>query len=264
MSGNSVILIDIGNTSVTIGLGRGKRVGGIRRMPSYNSDNERKKLLATILGKIKPEGCVIASVVPSLTEKWTGAVKKMTGLKSMLVSHRMDIGVAIDYPRPSTIGADRLANASGAVARYGYPVIVADFGTALTFDIISGKGAYIGGVIAPGLPFMTDYLFEKTALLPRLRIGGKQTGIGKSTEHAMRIGAKFGYRGMVREITEHLIKQLGTKKVTLCATGGLARWALKGLKMKFHCDNDLTLFGLKCIYEMNRAPRRAKGLERGK
>jgi type III pantothenate kinase len=144
-----------------------------------------------------------------------------------------------------------LANASAAEARYGAPVIVADFGTALTFDVVSAEGAYVGGAIAPGLPLMVDYLAEKTALLPRIRLTGRCAGVGRSTPGAMRIGARIGYRGIVREIVGYLTDSMGGKKPRLCATGGYARWALAGLDLPFEFDRNLTFHGLIRIYGLN-------------
>ena len=109
-------------------------------------------------------------------------------------------GVGIDYPKPDTIGPDRLANAVAARHRFGAPVVVVDFGTAVTFDVVNRAGNYAGGIIAPGLAAMTDYLHEKTALLPRIKIREIKTSIGKSTEQAMLVGAVHGYRGLVREL----------------------------------------------------------------
>jgi type III pantothenate kinase len=117
--------------------------------------------------------------------------------------------------------------------------------------VVSADGAYVGGVIAPGLPLMSDYLAEKTALLPRIRLQGKCAGIGRSTRGAMRIGAKVGHRGMVREITGHLRKAPGMRSARLCATGGYAAWALEGLDIPFVLDPTLTLYGLGRIFEMN-------------
>jgi len=137
------------------------------------------------------------------------------------------------------------------VAKYGAPLIVADFGTALTFDVVSPERAYIGGIIAPGLPLMTDYLYEKTALLPRVKAGGQVAGIGRSTREAIRSGAKIGYRGIVREITNELLKTLG-RKTRLVATGGFARWVLADSNIPYLIDPTLTLFGLGRLFELNR------------
>jgi type III pantothenate kinase len=171
------------------------------------------------------------------------------------VNHRLRLGVTIAYPHPATIGADRLANASAAAAFYGVPVIVADFGTALTFDIVSRRGAYIGGVIAPGLPLMTDYLAERTALLPHIALEGRLQRIGRSTVAAMRIGALVGYRGMVREIVAHIQRGMSERQVTLVATGGYAARALRGIGFPITIDPDLTLKGLIHIRSLNKSAK---------
>ena len=201
------------------------------------------------------KGSVLCSVVPSANRTWMRHLREASGSEPVAVSHKLRLGVRISYPAPATIGADRLANACGAVNRHGTPLIVADFGTALTFDIISSAGSYLGGVIAPGLPLMTDYLAEKTALLPRIQLRGPYGKIGKTTVEAMRIGAKVGYRGMVREIVGYLTTGLKLKRIKLCATGGYARWALDGIDMPFRFDPHLTLYGLGRLYELNRTPR---------
>ena len=151
--------------------------------------------------------------------------------------------LTIDYPKPETIGADRLADAAGAVSRYGAPVLVMDFGTALTAAVVTEDRVWRGGVIAPGFPLMRDYLFERTAKLPRMELGrGTAPKIGRSTEEAMRFGALVGYRGMVREIVTTLRRNFG-QDFRLVATGGFARWALKGLDLPFVIDPTLTLYG---------------------
>ena len=151
--------------------------------------------------------------------------------------------LTISYPKPETIGADRLADAAGAVSRYGAPVLVMDFGTALTAAVVTRDGVWRGGVIAPGFPLMRDYLFERTAKLPRMELGrGRAPKIGRSTEEAMRFGALVGYRGMVREIVTTLRRNF-REDFRLVATGGFARWALKGLDLPFVIDPTLTLYG---------------------
>jgi len=172
------------------------------------------------------------------------------GCKPLMVRAGIPMDVAVDYPKPKTIGADRLANAAGGVVKYGAPLIVADFGTALTFDIVTRDRCYIGGVIAPGLPLMTDYLHERTALLPHVAPGGVCPKIGRSTRGAIQIGAQIGYRGMVREIVGYLSQTLGDG-VTLIGTGGFARWVLGGINMPFVIDPNLTLFGFGTIFERN-------------
>ena len=243
------IVIDVGNTSTGIARYEDGRVshvahinGGIRKRPEACA-----RALHRADGG-KADGAALGSVVPRTNAAWRRLVRQVAGVPLLVVCADTPMQVRVDYPRPRTIGPDRLANACGGVVRYGAPLVVADFGTALTFDIITADCRYVGGVIAPGLPVMTDYLFERTALLPRLKLGGACPRIGRSTTGAMRIGAHIGYRGMVREIVNYLQVSLRAKP-HLCATGGYARWAIKGLDMPFVIDPTLTLFGLGCIFE---------------
>lgn len=249
----SGLVVDVGNSSTAMALASDLRVsrvahvsGGIARIDDVSA------ALAKTIKNRSVEGVVLASVVPAVTPKWCRLLRKMTGYAPLVVKHTVRLGVAVKYPDPKTIGADRLANACGAFALFGAPLIVADFGTALTFDIVSPDGAYVGGVIAPGLPLMTDYLAEKTALLPHIHLPGRSAGIGRSTRGAMRIGARVGYRGMVREIVNHIKVELGSNDVALCATGGFAGWALQGLDMPFAIKPNLTLSGLGRVFELNK------------
>jgi type III pantothenate kinase len=194
----------------------------------------------------------ISSVVPGRNRAWARAARELGVDDVLWVKHDLRLDVKLAYPDPASIGADRLANACAAVQRYGAPVIVADFGTALTFDVVSPARAYLGGIIAPGLPLMFDYLAEKTALLPHIRPGTARHPIGKSTEEAMRLGARHGYRGMVREILEHVRTRMKWKKCAFCATGGYAPWVLKGLGLGIKHDEDLTLFGVGRVFDLNR------------
>jgi type III pantothenate kinase len=162
------------------------------------------------------------------------------------------LGVEIDYPKPQSIGADRLANAAAVTALYGFPAIVVDFGTAVTFDIVSGRRAYIGGVISPGLEAMTNFLYRRTALLPKLSLKEPRRAIGKSTIQAMLSGAVFGYRGLVREIlTQVRAEQFSHKKVHVVATGGYARLIARRLPEIDVVHPNLTLEGLRIVANLN-------------
>jgi type III pantothenate kinase len=248
----NVLAVDIGNTSVTFGVVRGTRVIRVGRVSGRERNAQRlTRLLASACGGRPPARGIVGSVVPAALPVWRRCIRRVTGHAPLVLTHRLKLGVDVDYPKPESIGADRLANASGAVARYGAPVIVADFGTALTFDIVSRAGTYIGGVIAPGLPLMLDYLAERTALLPRIRLAGAVGSVGRSTAGAMRFGARVGYRGMVREITETLWRREDLCGARLCATGGYAAWALKGSGLPYVIDPDLTLFGLGRVFRLN-------------
>ncbi|HEX7571083.1 MAG TPA: type III pantothenate kinase, partial [Verrucomicrobiae bacterium] len=157
-------------------------------------------------------------------------------------------GVGIDYPKPDSIGPDRLANAVAARRRFGAPVVVVDFGTAVTFDVVDSKGNYVGGIIAPGLAAMTNYLHEKTALLPKIEIREIKTAIGKSTEEAMLVGAVHGYRGLVRELIAELKRELRVKKLPVVATGGYAKLIAAKLPEISAVEPDLTLEGLRLVW----------------
>ena len=169
----------------------------------------------------------------------------------LLVSHTHDLGVPVNYPHPERIGADRLANAAAASRLMGTPSVVCDFGTALTFDVLDGKRGYIGGIICPGLPLMFDYLAEKTALLPHVEPSRTKAVVGRNTTQAMQIGARLGYRGMVREILTALEQDLGAKPLPVCCTGGYAGWIFKDWDVEAIIDPKLTLKGLGYIGDLN-------------
>ncbi len=154
--------------------------------------------------------------------------------------------LSIDYPLPKQIGADRLANAVGVVKHYPVPAVVIDFGTAVTFDVISAEPAYCGGVIAPGLGAMNDYLHRKTALLPLVELAEPAQAIGKSTHEAMLAGAVYGYRGLVKEILVKLLEEIGSP-TTIIATGGDAALIAAGVVGIDHVDPSLTLEGLRAL-----------------
>lgn len=246
-----ILAVDVGNTNTKAVL---FSKGRIVRRASLPTDNTTPtailKAVRPLLKSDRMEGVAVASVVPNVDAAWKKASHQLCGRKPLFVSAALNLGVSVAYPKPALIGADRLANASEAFARFGGPAIVADFGTAVTFDVLSIRGAYEGGVICPGLLFATDYLADRTALLPRIDLAGRIGGVGKSTEEAMRIGARIGYRGLVREIFAYLQEQIGQS--TLCATGGNAKLALHGIKLPIIFDPDLTLKGVHRIYMLNR------------
>ena len=218
-----ILLFDIGNTHTHLGLANGQRV--LKRAdiptPAWFS-GKAPALVAKFAGAAKLDGAVLCSVVPRATRRVRHAVSRRWGLQALELTPKTLRGVGVDYPRPASIGPDRLANAVAARQHFGAPVVVVDFGTAVTFDVVNARGDYVGGIIAPGLAAMTDYLHEKTALLPRIRIREISSAIGKSTEQAMLIGAVQGYRGLVRELIGALKRELRVRKLPVIATGGYA------------------------------------------
>jgi len=178
--------------------------------------------------------------------KKTAVFRNLFGNRMLEVTPDLDLGVGIDFSEPQGIGADRLSNAVGVTTRYGSPAIVVDFGTALTFDIISSEGVYEGGVIAPGLGAMTDYLYQRTALLPKIDLEEPVSVIGKTTKDAMLAGAIYGYRGLVRQIVTEIVAKL-EGKVRIIATGSYANLIAAKLPELQIVDLDLTLEGLRVI-----------------
>lgn len=198
-----------------------------------------------------PTAVALCSVVPEATVLARRAIRQAWGLEPFELTHRTVHGVGIDYPNPASIGPDRLANAIGARALHGAPVVVVGFGTAVAFDIVNRRGNYVGGIIAPGLAAMTSYLHEKTALLPEIKIREVHSIIGKSTEQAMLIGAVHGYRGLIRELIQKLKAELKSPRLPVIATGGYAKLMAQRLPEISAVDPLLTLKGLRLAWELN-------------
>jgi len=247
-----ILLFDIGNTHTHIGLADGKRVlkqTDISTLTWFGGG--AAALVKKFGGKNKIEGAVLCSVVPRATPLARKTVRTIWKLETLEVNAKTIRGVGVDYPKPTSIGADRLANSVAARQRFGTPVVVVDFGTAVTFDVVDGKGNYVGGIIAPGLAAMTNYLHEKTALLPKIKIREVRSAIGKSTEHAMLVGAVHGYRGLVRELIGELKRELRAKKLPVVATGGYAKLIASKLPEISAVAPDLTLEGLRLVWLAN-------------
>lgn len=191
---------------------------------------------------------VLSSVVPAMGDL---LAETLHGVPIVRVSATVKLGVGVDYPQPRTIGADRLANAAAAASFYKAPVVVVDFGTAVSFDVISKDKAYVGGVIAPGLEAMTDYLHQRTALLPKIKLLEPPAAIGKSTKDAMLSGAVHGYRGLVRQILLEIRAELGAKTLRVVATGGYAELIAARLPEIEAVRPNLTLEGLRLIGGLN-------------
>lgn len=196
------------------------------------------------------DSTLLCSVVP---KKATIISETLAHKPLHQLNYKSKLGIGIDYPKPEQIGADRLVNAIAAKQLYtqnGSASIVIDFGTAVTFDIISDD-SYLGGVIAPGLGAMTDYLANKTALLPKITLSEPKSAIGKSTETAMDIGAVYGYRGLVREIITELKKELPDNPSIIC-TGGDGKLIAIGLpELIDYYNENLTLEGIRIAAELN-------------
>ena len=238
------LLIDNSNTRTKFVLSTPKALLKERRMiPTREVSEER---LGDALKGLHYDAAVVCSVVPHVAD----VLRNWLTRPSHFLSCDSRLGVGIDYPSPRQIGADRLANAAGAVAYYGYPCIVVDFGTAVTFDVIGPERTYLGGAIAPGLASMGDYLARNTALLPAIEPHEPKHAIGTSTVEAMHSGAVYGYRGMVKEILAKLEEEMG-RRPTVVATGGDAALIARGVPRIDHVDPDITLNGLRMVAGLN-------------
>jgi type III pantothenate kinase len=240
------LLIDNSNSFTKFALSSAEKLGPSRKIPTRTLElGDLRKVL-----KGWRFGCaVLSSVVP---EKGDLIAQHLGDIPVLRVSAKLDLGIGIDYPKPTSIGADRLANAAAAVHYFGAPVVVVDFGTAVSFDIVSRERLYVGGVIAPGLEAMTDYLHQRTALLPKITLLEPPGPIGKSTKHAMLAGAVYGYRGLVRQILAEIGRELGApRKLQVVATGGYAELIAAGLPEIGTVRPNLTLEGLRIIGNRN-------------
>jgi type III pantothenate kinase len=247
-----ILLIDIGNTNTHFGLANSRRVVRNAEAPTADWFNGRiKNDFLNFVNREIVTGCVLCSVVPRVTPVAINAAWQLWKVDAVELTLKTLRGLAVDYPRPKTIGTDRLANALAARRHFGAPVVVVDFGTAVTFDVVSRNRKYVGGIIAPGLSAMTDYLHEKTALLPRIRIREIRTVIGRSTEEAMLVGAVQGYRGLIRELVKQLKRELKAPRLPVVATGGYAKLIAARLPEISAVEPNLTLEGLRLVAEQN-------------
>ena len=258
------LLIDISNSYAKFAFASTKRVSTPARIGTGKLSTG---VISRFLGDRKVRKIVVSSVVPAKNSAIAKAAKKTDVL---WLNWKLNLGVEIDYPEPQSIGADRLANAAAVAELYGFPAVVVDFGTADTFDIVSDRRTYIGGVIAPGLEAMTNFLYQQTALLPRISLKEPRLAVGKSTTAAMLSGAVFGYRGLVREILARIkAEQFRRKKVHVVATGGYARLIARRLPEIGVVHPHLTLEGLRIIANLNdhssrRQPLSVRGFSEGR
>ena len=242
------LLFDIGNTHTHLGLANERRV--FRQVNIRTTawlDDTASKQVAAFVGKTKLTGAALCSVVPKATPKVIHATKKLWKFTALALTPETIRGVGINYPKPCTIGPDRLANAIAVRHHYGAPAVVVDFGTAVTFDVVDQNNDYVGGIIAPGLAAMTDYLHEKTALQPKIKNREVSAVIGKNTEQAMLIGAVHGYRGLIRELTHELSRELKSNRLPIVATGGYAKLIAARLPEITAIEPLLTLEGLRLL-----------------
>jgi type III pantothenate kinase len=240
------LLIDISNSYTKFAFATRQRLAQPARHPTKGLT---VALLRRLLRGRSVQTIVVSSVVPRKNKTIVAAAGSA---RLLFLNPQLDLGVGIDYPTPRSIGADRLANAAAVAQLYGCPAIVVDFGTAVTFDVVSARGDYVGGVIAPGLEAMTSFLYDRTALLPKLILREPARATGKTTREAMMSGAIFGYRGLVREILIRVSREnFPRSKPRIVATGGYAQLIARELPEIDAVHPNLTLEGLRIIANRN-------------
>ena len=251
-----LLAIDVGNTEVTLGLFDGRRLARSFRLSSETrrTADELTLYLTQVFPELASRGehaGVIASVVPTATPSYLEASRRLCGRDPLEVSSLIPSGVEIDYRDPQSAGADRIANAAAALRLYGAPVIVVDFGTATTFDVIVKDRRYIGGVIAPGVITGAEHLIRRAARLMAFELRAPEHVVGRSTEESLQSGVYYGAVGQVDAIVRRIAAEERIRPMVV-ATGGLASMIAAHSETIEKVDPDLTLHGLRIIYELNR------------
>lgn len=250
-----LLVIDTGNTTTVAGIYDGDELIAHWRLSSilHTSDELGIYFLNLLSTKgISPSqihGAAFASVVPSLDFYMTGAIREYFGVNPLQVNALTDTGIRVLTKTPREVGADRIVNAVAGRQKYGSPLIVADYGTAITFDVVSPEGDYLGGAIAPGLNSGISALFSKAAQLPQVALNVPESVIGRSTVEAIQSGILFGNAGLTDRIVEMIRAQPGMSSAKVVATGGHAGLMAKLSRTIDYVDKWLTLDGLKMIHE---------------
>jgi type III pantothenate kinase len=271
-----LLVIDVGNTNTVLGVYEATNVGFVKpagagpkllahwrvATVATNTVDEYGVLFRNLFAIDKIDvaevrGIIISSVVPPMDSVLREVCERYFHLKPLFVEPGVKTGMPVNYDNPAEVGADRVVNGVAAFEKYGGPCIVVDFGTATTFDAVSTKGEYMGGVIAPGIGISAQALFERTARLPRVDIRKPAKIIGSNTVASIQSGLFFGYLGLVDGILERLLEHLGAD-TNVVATGGLAKMIGEHSKYIKTVDDLLTLDGLRIIWERNAVAQKQK------
>jgi type III pantothenate kinase len=254
-----LLALDVGNTNVVLGLFSGRDLRHHWRIATRRegTSDEYSMLIEGLFSlehvqRREVRAAVISSVVPSLQATLKEMGEKSFGVTPLVIEPGIKTGMPILYDNPKEVGADRIVNAVAAIERYGKPAIVVDFGTATTFDVISERGEYLGGAIAPGISISAEALFRCAAKLPRIDIARPKEAIGKSTITSMQSGLYYGYLSLVEGMLARIKAEMGLSPIVV-ATGGLAHLIVGSSALISHIDPLLTLEGLRILYERNQS-----------
>jgi type III pantothenate kinase len=252
-----LLALDIGNTSIHIGLFSGEKLEATWRIgvEAEKLPDEYGVLLMSLLsthsvGLADVDACIVGCDVPPLIPTFEDVCRRFFKIEPMVVGHGLRTGVRILYDNPRQLGADRIIDAVAAIKLYGMPVVVVDFGTATVFDAVNEAGDYLGGAIAPGIGIASEALFSRAAMLYRVQLERPPAAIGKNTITAMQSGILFGYVGLVEGLVRRFKAELGGNP-TVVATGGWAKQIASETDCIDVVDPDLTLTGLRIIHELN-------------
>lgn len=254
-----LLAIDIGNTNVTFGVFEGERIKCTWRVSTaiHRTSDEYANIMLSLMERWdvsanRVKDVVICGVVPPLLIIFEEVCKRYLKKTPLIVEAGVKTGIRIDMDNPREVGPDRIVNAVAAHQLYGGPVIVIDMGTATTLDVVSKDGRYIGGAIAPGIVISTEALFTRTAVLPRIELTLPKKAIGRNTIAAMQSGVVFGYIGLIEGLVARIQAELD-EAAKVVAAGGLAGLIVDASNVINIVNPDLTLVGLRLIWEMNRA-----------
>ena len=253
-----LLAMDVGNTHTTVGVFRGETI--LRRWRLTTARNRTVDEMGILLrqlcqwAQISPDdigGVIVGSVVPPLDGALREAVVTYLHAEPLFVAPGIRSGMPLKVETPQELGADRLCNAVAAFEEYGGPCIVVDFGTATTWDVVSARGEFLGGVISPGLEIAAEALYTRAAKLPRVELAPPPRVIGKATVDSMQAGLLYGYVGLVEGLTRRVVAELGGTAAVI-ASGGLAPVISRYTDLFAAVDDDLTLKGLRILWERNR------------
>lgn len=254
-----LLVIDVGNTNITIGLYEGKEIKGHFRMTTKlpRTSDEYGTLLSELIERqgfkiTDIKGVIIASVVPNVMYSLTSSIVKYFNTEPLIVGPGTKTGIRIDTTNPREIGPDRIVDAVAAYEIYGGPILVLDFGTATTYDLVSAEGHFTAGITAPGIRISAKALWEGTAKLPEIEIVKPASILAQDTITSMQAGLMYGQIGQTEYIIKQVKKEAGLKDMKVVATGGLGRIISDETDLIDEYNADLTLEGLRIIYGKNR------------